>query len=110
MSQTDLDLSQNSALTSLVPSPSFLCPLCSEVNNAPLTGLVEDEILARAQVSSAQALGLPCPAPPVVLFWALRQLGGLISVASFLLGLAWGPSSHLLSLPPARGRFWQHLP
>lgn len=52
-----------------------------------------------------------CPALPVSLFWTLRQrLGGLISVASFLLGLAWVPSSHLPSLPPAQGKFWQHLP
>lgn len=61
-----------------------------------------------AQVNGAQEL---CPALPVILFWTLRQrLGGLISVASFLLGLAWGPSFHLPSLPPAQGKFWQHLP
>lgn len=52
-----------------------------------------------------------CPALPVILFQALRQwLGSPISAASFLLGLAWGPSSHLPSLSPAQAKFWQHLP
>lgn len=69
MGQTDLDLSQNSALTSLGPrawyltSPNLFCPICSEVNNVPLIGLVLrrkwGDILALG--TSEQKLYSPCP-------------------------------------------------
>lgn len=57
--------------------------------------------------TSSQEPCLACPACLVHLSQTCQWLGGLISVASFLLGLTW--PSHFPSLPPAQRKFWQHL-